>query len=124
MKTVGENEKWNDVYQYVVSVYMGKMSMKDAAERVHDLHCVAPNSFVMYYYAFKNMLSGELHTRSISSSLRRILLDGIYKDYGKEGLRTALKAYLAHIKYQEKIGVNPVTAKNIYEEYASKYRII
>ena len=121
MKTAGENEKWNDVYQYVVSVYMGKMSMKDAAERVHDLYNnVATGSFRMYYDAYKKMLSGELYTMDIPSSLHIVFLENIDKNYGKEGLRTALKAYLAHIKYQEKNGINPVKAKIIYEEYAQK----
>ena len=118
---ITETEKWNSVYSHVVSVYLGKMHITDAANRIHNLYNdVAQGSFIMYYYAYAKMLSGELHTRSISSSLRRILLDGIYNDYGEEGLRTALKAYLAHIKYQEKNGINPVKAKIIYEEYAQK----
>ena len=121
MKTASENEKWNDIYQYVLSVYMGKMSMKDAAERVHDLYNnVATGSFRMYYDAYKKMLLGELYTMDISSSLHIVFLENIDKNYGKEGLRTALKAFFAHIEYRKKNGNNPVTAKKIYEEYAQK----
>lgn len=121
MKFSNENEKWNDVYLYVVSVYMDKISIKDAAEKIHNIHYnVAQNSFIMYYYAYKKMLSGELHTRSISQSLRKLFLDRIYENFGVMGLRKALKAYLAHIEFRKKNGDNPIKDKILYEEYANK----
>ena len=108
---------YSNVYQYILSVYMGKMSIEDAAERVHDLYDdVSIDSFKMYYNTYKKMRLGELYTRSISQDLHIILLEGIYKDYGKEGLKTALKAYLAHIEHYKKNGNDRV----IYEKYAQK----
>ena len=121
MKFSNEKEKWDDVYRYVVSVYMDKISIKDAAEKIHNTHYnVAQNSFIMYYYAYKKMLSGELHTRSISQSLRKLFLDRIYENFGVMGLRKALKAYLAHIEFREENGDNPIKDKILYEEYANK----
>lgn len=113
-----DTTKWNNVYKYVVSVHLGKTYINDAAERVHDLYNdVAPGSFIMYYYAYEKMLSGELHKRSISQSLLKVLLDGIYNDYGKDGLLRALKSYLLYIEHRKKKDGNPKGDECLYDKY-------
>lgn len=67
------------------------------------------------------MLDGELHTRSISTDLRDYYLYQIYKDYGADKLRVALKAYMDSIVYYEEGHNNTVRKKerDIYEKHYS-----
>ena len=67
------------------------------------------------------MLDGELHTRGISTDLRDYYLSQIYKDYGADKLRIALKAYMDFIIYYEE-GHNNTTRKierDIHQKYCN-----
>ena len=60
-----------------------------------------------------------MHTRGISTDLRDYYLSQIYKDYGADKLRIALKAYMDFIIYYEE-GHNNTTRK-IEREIHQKY---
>lgn len=96
-----ECEQMYAIYRAAKAIYNKEERLADGKEMLFQKHGVNKNSFADYYRAFQKMLDGELHTRSISSALRDYFLSQIYKDYGAEKLRIALKAYRASILYYE-----------------------
>lgn len=62
------------------------------------------NSAIMYVYAVKNMLNGEVYKRAISHSATRLFFQYIAEDFGEEKLKDAIRATRAHIEYRQQCG--------------------
>lgn len=78
------------------------------------------NSAIMYVYAVKNMLNGEIYKRAISIQATEKYLTYILKDFGKNGLRKAVQAVKAHIEYRKNFGHTVDGLERIYNEYKMK----
>ena len=112
-------EHMTAIYKMAKAIYNKEERLVNAKETLNSKYGINKNSFADYYRAFQKMLDGELHTRSISTDLRDYYLYQIYKDYGADKLRVALKAYMDSIVYYEEGHNNTVRKKerDIYEKH-------
>lgn len=94
-------EQMTAIYKMAKAIYNKEERLVNAKETLYLKYEINKNSFADFYRAFQKMLDGELHTRGISTDLRDYFLSQIYKDYGAERLRIALKAYMDFIVYYE-----------------------
>lgn len=62
------------------------------------------NSAIMYVYAVKNMLSGQVYKRAISQTATELFFQYILRDFGKEMLKKAVSATRSHITYRRECG--------------------
>lgn len=59
------------------------------------------NSAFMYIHAVKSLLEGRVFKRAISTKALRRYFSAIYRDFGANGLATAIAATKEHIKYRD-----------------------
>ena len=112
-------EQMSAIYKMAKAIYNREERLVNGKEKLFLSHGINKNSFADFYRAFQKMLDGELHTRGISTDLRDYYLSQIYKDYGADKLKIALKAYMDFIIYYEE-GHNNTTRK-IEREIHQKY---
>ena len=112
------------IYEKSKEIYSGKDTLKNAKSTLYSEYGVNENSFADYYYAFKNMLDGKLHTRIISSDLRDYYLTRIYEDYGVDKLRIALQMYNKSILYYEQCHNNNRLLKKDRRIYDKHLKIL
>lgn len=114
-------EHMTAIYKMAKAIYNKEERLVNAKETLYSKYGINKNSFADYYRAFQKMLDGKLHTRSISTDLRDYYLSQIYKDYGADKLRVALKAYMDSIVYYEESHNNTIRKKerDIYEKHYS-----
>ena len=112
-------EQMSAIYKMAKAIYNKEERLKNGKEKLFLTLGVKPNSFADFYRAFQKMLDGELHTRGISTDLRDYYLSQIYKDYGADKLRIALKAYMDFIIYYEEGHNN--TLREIERDIHQKY---
>lgn len=114
-------EQMSAIYKMAKAIYNKEARLVDGKEKLFLNYSINKNSFADFYRALQKMLDGELHTRGISADLRDYYLSQIYKDYGADKLRVALKAYMDFIIYYEK-GHNNTIKKNerdIHQKYCN-----
>ncbi|WP_316797570.1 HNH endonuclease [Pedobacter agri] len=71
-----------------------------------------------YIYAYSKLRDGKLYTRTINSTTTDYYLNGIYEEYGVNGLRIALLAMSQHIDYYEQTsGASVKKGRVIYNKY-------
>ena len=108
------------IYELVKQVYNNEISAKEAAEYLHQTHNINKRSFVGWYIpTYRHMLLGQTLKGHIRYSLRKTFLQGIYEDYGRDGLNCALQSYLGTITYYETMGLSQTKDREIYEYYLS-----
>ena len=114
-------DEMSAIYIMAKAIYNKEVRLVDGKEKLFLSHGINKNSFADFYRAFQKMLDGELHTRGISTDLRDYYLSQIYKDYGAERLRTALKAYMDFILYYEEGHNNTVRRieRDIHQKYCN-----
>ena len=95
-----DTKQMNVVCDLVKSISDGRITLKEAKLKAED-ESINPNSFSDYYRAWRTMLDGTVHTRSINSDLRRVMLSRIKSQYGIESLQKALDAFEKSIEYYE-----------------------
>ncbi|MBO5698145.1 MAG: HNH endonuclease [Alistipes sp.] len=111
-------DKDNLIYNAVLAVCSNKITAEDAAKQLYLKHNISKRGFLGWCLpTYRCMLSGEIVKGQIKQSLRRVFLEGIYNDFGKLGLSSALQSYLATIEYYEGQGKNLVGDRKIYNEY-------
>ncbi|MGN0214399.1 MAG: HNH endonuclease [Muribaculaceae bacterium] len=96
-----EKEQMTAIYKMAIAIYNKKERLVDGKKKLFLSYGINKNSFADFYRALQKMLNGELHTRGISTDLRDYYLSQIFKDYGADKLRVALKAYMDFIIYYE-----------------------
>lgn len=81
------------------------------------------NSAIMYLYAIDAMLKGHEYKRAISMKAMRRYFDLILNDYGKAGLKRAIRSTRLHIEYRLECGhkVDPIAA--ICDDYEARYNL-
>ena len=112
-------EQISAIYKMAKAIYNKEERLVHGKEKLFLSHGINKNSFADFYRAFQKMLDGELHTRGISTNLRDYYLSQIYKDYGADKLRVALKAYMNFIIYYESSHNN--TTRKIERDIHQKY---
>mgnify|MGYP003508766967 FL=1 len=112
-------EQMSAIYKMAKAIYNREERLVNGKEKLFLSHGINKNSFADFYRAFQKMLDGELHTRGISTDLRDYYLSQIYKDYGADKLRIALKAYMDFIIYYEEGHNN--TLREIERDIHQKY---
>ena len=90
----------NVICDLVKSISDGRITLKEAKLKAEDEN-INPNSFSDYCRAWRTMLDGTVHTRSINSDLRRVMLSRIKSQHGIESLQKALDAFEKSIEYYE-----------------------
>ena len=90
----------NVICDLVKNISDGRMTLKEAKLKAED-DGINHNSFSDYYRAWRNMLDGTVHTRSINADLRRVMFSRIKLQYGIESLKKALDAFEKSIEYYE-----------------------
>ena len=106
------------IYNEILAVCAGKITAKQAAEKLSLNYKISKRGFLGWYLpTYRCMLSGEIVKGQINQSLRRVFLEGIHNDFGNIGLSSALQSYLATIEYYESQGKNLVGDRKIYNEY-------
>ena len=90
----------NEICDLIKSISDGKLTLKEAKLKAEAVD-INPNSFNDYYQAYRNMINGTIHTRSINSELRSLMLTRIKIYFGIEALHKALDAFEKSILYYE-----------------------
>ena len=114
-----KTEQMSAIYKMAKAIYNKEERLVLGREKLFLNHGINKNSFATYYQAFQKMLDGEVHSRGISIDLRDYYLSQIYKDYGAEKLKVALKAYMDYIIYYESTHNN--VTKTIEREIHQKH---
>lgn len=113
-----------DIYRISRKIYKGEIKLVDAKKEINERYGMNQSSFTDHYYAYKKMLEGKLHQRTIDTEIRDIMLYSIKSEYGIQQLRIALDAFLSHIQYYEK-NRNTIRRKdrNIYYKYQNELNL-
>lgn len=67
--------------------------------------------------AFKYLREGIALKGNLTLAINRYMLERIEQDYGKEGLRCALKSYKGTVEYYDSIGINKPGDRTIIKEF-------
>lgn len=78
------------------------------------------NSAIMYLYAVSAMLEGTIYKRAISTKATKMYFDQILNEYGKHGLKNALKSANLHINYRKEFGHTVDSIEELYKQYLSR----
>lgn len=117
-------EKASDIYNIANAIYKKEIKLVDGKNRAHDKWGMNRSSFADCYYAFKKMMDGELHQRTIISEIRDCMLFHIKQDYGLSRLEKALYAFMQHINYYEKKQKTNVRKdRALYEKYMNELEV-
>ena len=109
------------LWQICDDIYHKKIRLVDGKNKMYQEYNMNPSAFADYFYTYKKMLNGELHQRTIQPEIRQYMLEQIKAKYGLERLRTALDAFMMHIRYYEKIQQTTVRKdRALYEKYAKE----
>lgn len=85
-------------------VYEEQMTISEAADELSQEYSMNRGSAQGYVYTFLRMMSGEEYRRTINAFATEYYLKGIYSDYGKQQLLSALSSVRKHLEYYEGIG--------------------
>ena len=102
-------------------VFAGTMGTQDAKEELVAIG-MNPASAAMYLTAYAAMLTGRVFKRGMKPADSRRMFDHIYKKYGIERVRLAIKAYGLHLGELEKDGYDVGTKRSFLVEIKSLYR--
>lgn len=95
-------------------------SAGELADEIGEKTGMNRNSAVMYLYAVNGMLNGTVYKRAINTKATQKYLERISDEFGKEGLRKALKAIRLHIEYRRSCGHTVDSLEEIYKSYESR----
>lgn len=87
------------------------------ADQIFDDTGMNRNSAFMYVYVVDSMLGGKVYKRAINTKATRAYLGKIHAEYGKEGLRKAINALRAHIRYRQSLGHTVSGLVELCQEY-------
>lgn len=94
------------IYRAGQAVYEHGVDPKQYMSKCKDMG-ISWRSFIGWYVpAFKYMRNGITLKGSIPQDVRKYMLERIYTDYGRDGLRLAIKSYIGTIEYYESMGIN------------------
>lgn len=75
---------------------------------------------IFTFSIFNALMEGRAYKRKMPILQTDIFLNNIFNDYGKEGLKVALKSVKEHLDYyDDKYGVKQEGIKVLYEKYSS-----
>lgn len=75
------------------------------------------NSAIMYVYAVKDLLNGQIYKRAINLSATEQFFKAILSDFGPEGLKKALQSTRAHIAYRRELGHSVDSLEQLCDQY-------
>ena len=108
-------------YAYGKKAYLNpSRDIGEAADAVAKETGMNRSSALMYIYAAKSMLMGEIYKRAVSTKGARIFLENILSDYGVNGLEKALHSTREHIKYRQSLGHTVDSLIELCDEYEDK----
>jgi len=103
-------------YEYGKKLLIGK-NIQDSADEIYASTGMNRNSAIMYLLAVQSMLEGDVFKRAISSKALKIFFEKIFNEYGKDGLRKAIKATKLHIEYRRNCGHPTGSLEEICDQY-------
>lgn len=91
----------------------------DAAEALATQIGMNRNSAIMYIYAVKHMMQGEIYKRAISQPAAEAFFQYILRDFGEAGLRKAIQSTRLHIAYRRACGHTVDKLEALCDRYAA-----
>lgn len=103
----------------------GKMAfagenVQDLAAEIAEATQMNESSAVIYLYAVKCMLSGQVYKRAISAKAIKKYFDNIFNEYGSAGLKKAIHATRLHVDYRRNCGHNVDSIEELCNEYEGR----
>lgn len=99
-------------------VFENKLSLKEAAENIHNNCGIKITSALDYGYYFRYLMTGKGSCRILNKFTQRYYLEKIFQDYGIEQRQKSLKNFKKLIdKFEgEKVG-SKKSMRAIYEKF-------
>ena len=118
MGKMSEEEMYT-IYEMAKAIYEGKSDLAVCQKFVYEKYKTDKRSFEGWFVPlFRYMQEGIPMKGAVRQELMEYYLKRIYDDYGKKGLRNALKSYKGTIDYYvEERGENKPGDKKIYERF-------
>ncbi len=105
MTRIYKYEMLDMIYRAGKAVYEYGADPKQYMSKCKDMG-ISWRSFIGWYVpAFKYMRNGITLKGNIPQDVRKYMLERIYTDYGRDGLRLAMKSYIGTIEYYESMGI-------------------
>ena len=105
-------------YEKAKAVYSNPyLDTNDLAEEVSNQAGMNFNTAKMNIYSITQMLKGEEYNRLLSADSLALCLDMIYKEFGLQGLKKALKATELHIEYLKTKGMATSKLISVFTKY-------
>lgn len=105
-------------YEKAKAVYSDPyLDTNDLAEEVSNQAGMNFNTAKMNIYSITQMLKGEEYNRLLSADSLALCLDMIYKEFGLQGLKKALKATELHIEYLKTKGMATSKLISVFTKY-------
>lgn len=95
-------------------------NVPDLAANIAATTQMNESSAIIYLYAVKSMLAGQVYKRAISAKAIKKYFDNIYSEYGSAGLKKAIQATRQHVAYRRRFGHNVDSIESLCNEYESR----
>jgi len=105
---------------YIIAkkVYNKNITLTEGADILVKQSKINDNSAKDFINNFRNLITGQKYTRTMSVNATRYYLQNIYNDFGSNSLKKALQAVDSHISYYESLGYGQLKKiRNIYNDF-------
>lgn len=108
-------QNYHECYDYGKKVANGILTKKEAASEISS-NGMTSASAIYYLSCVVAMLNGKRYTATVKQDAVTYFLTQIYSEFGKSGLRKALKSLKEHLLYQK--GKNNLPSlEKVYEDF-------
>jgi hypothetical protein len=109
-------------YEYGAKVFNGQIVDQKAADILAELNMNRTTAFFLVS-AVRLMLQGDTYTRTASILTTKVFLERIHDEFGKAGLKNALKSLMGNIEYRfTSKGDSCLGLKRLHAEFSELLR--
>ena len=117
MGKVYTNEMLDFIYNAGKAVYEQGVDVEQYHRQSDELGITWSAFKCWFVPAFRYLREGIVFKGGLTLAINRYMLERIEQDYGKEGLRCALKSYKGTVEYYDSIGINKPGDRAIIREF-------
>lgn len=117
MGKVYTNEMLDFIYNAGKAVYEQGVDVEQFHRQSDELGITWSAFKCWFVPAFRYLREGIVFKGGLTLAINRYMLERIEQDYGKEGLRCALKSYKGTVEYYDSIGINKPGDRAIILEF-------
>ncbi|MEE1899219.1 hypothetical protein GN157_01620 [Flavobacterium rakeshii] len=110
-------EKQIKIYEILKNTFEGQFSKKEGEDKLNQEVGMKLGSAKIVVSVFFKIMAGEKFTRTLKISDFNTFLYGIYKDFGVEQLKVALKAFVLHIDYSATKNDPKIALRKVIKRY-------